>query len=98
MAADAGYDAQEIYNIFSALLYSYLPIDEIPFTNKHLEKEHFKIDEDLISDDIKSISAEEDVDDEFHTHPNIRKRRLNVSELRNELNDENGKTYLVESS
>jgi hypothetical protein len=94
LAAKAGYDAEAIYNTFNVLLYSYLPVDEVVFDYSFVENEYFKIAESLKLDEVEGIDAEEDVDDEFHTHPNIRSRRYNVRDLLSRY--DGGEIYLLE--
>lgn len=71
---EAGYMPQALLNTFDVLLYSYLAYDEIVFDSTYFDQNDFKLLQYYVKDDIKSISAREDVDDEEHTHPNIKKR------------------------
>ena len=100
LALKAGYKAESLNKTFTVLLYSYLPIDEQVLDFSFLENEHFsipdryKIKEQL----IHTISAEEDIDDEFHTHPNIKSRRQNIDDiLRANQMDNQSKVYLYGS-
>jgi hypothetical protein len=83
LAIEAGYDANALNKTFTVLLYSYLPIDEMKVDYTLWENQGFTIKDNLKieEDKIKEISAEEDVDDEYHTHPNISSRRRNVANV-----------------
>ena len=95
LALAAGYDATEIFKTFNVLLYSYLPIDEMKVEYSWLENDGFKITEDFLLEEIKEISPAEDVDDEFHTHPNINNRRTNVQSLFNANKDKKQEIYVA---
>ncbi|MBT8326190.1 MAG: M48 family metalloprotease, partial [Bacteroidia bacterium] len=95
LALAAGYDATEIFGTFNVLLYSYLPIDEMKVEYSWLENEGFKVTEDFILEEIKEISPAEDVDDEYHTHPNINNRRTNVKSIYNANKSEKKEIYVV---
>jgi len=91
------------YNPFAAissydvLLYSYLPYDIIEWKPSVFENEYYKFPETYSNMKLTEISADEDEDDEEHTHPNIGKRKTNmVTMLENEDVDSTGKSwYLV---
>lgn len=97
LAIKAGYDAEELYNTFRVLLYSYLPIDEQPLDYSQWENESFKIADNykMDKDRVNDISAEEDVDDEYLTHPNIATRRKGARVFLNNGNSStNTKKYI----
>jgi predicted Zn-dependent protease len=95
LAIDAGYSADEIFNTFNVLLYSYLPIDEMEVDFDFIETKDFTITEKYTLDEVDAISPEEDVDDEFHTHPNINKRKDNVTALyRSYSKEETNKIFI----
>ncbi|MFT5057084.1 MAG: hypothetical protein ACI80H_001807, partial [Pseudoalteromonas distincta] len=97
LAIKAGYNAEALNKTFTILLYSYLPIDEQTVDLSFLENEHFNIGENLkiAEESINNISAEEDIDDEFNTHPNISTRRKNVYNIFTaNKNEEGSKVYL----
>ncbi len=95
LALKAGYDANEIFNSFNVLLYSYLPIDEKEVDFSWLETDYFKIVEKYYLEEVKDIVPEEDVDDQFHTHPNISTRKDNVSALHRANKDKEGEIYIA---
>lgn len=95
LAIDAGYDATEIFQTFNVLLYSYLPIDEYELDFKWLENDGFKIIDKYKLEKPNPISASAEVDDEFHTHPNINSRRISVKRLYKKHKDSDNAIYLV---
>ena len=68
------YRVDEIFGAFGALLYSYLPIEEIRFDTNFFNTEFLKIPGGKFDVEVKEITKEEDYDDEESTHPNIKKR------------------------
>jgi hypothetical protein len=97
LALKAGYKAEALNKTYTVLLYSYLPVDEQVVDYSFLENESFKITDNLKIKEtfINDISAEEDIDDEFLTHPNIKTRRDNVSNiLRANKADAKSKIYV----
>ena len=96
LALKAGYNAEDLYSTFNVLLYSYLPIDEMKVDYSWIENDGFKVIDKYLIEELNEISAEEDVDDEFHTHPNIYKRRVNIKTQYNANKDkEDTKTYVA---
>lgn len=95
-AAKAGYDVKEMIKVYEVLMYAYLPIDELPIDYAWFENEGFKVPSKWIKKEAKSITAEEDINDEFSTHPNILSRRENVEEIVTEFEKKGGKIYQVE--
>lgn len=71
----AGYDENEIINVFDVLMYSYLPFDEVPFPRSYFNTTSFYVTSDLYPNKAYPIKAEEDYDDENNSHPNIKKRK-----------------------
>jgi beta-barrel assembly-enhancing protease len=72
---DLGYSREDLLGTFDILMYSYLPFDEIVFPNDYFNTEHLYIPVSRINKEIKEITAREDYDDNYHTHPNIKKRK-----------------------
>ena len=98
LAVKAGYKAEDAMSTFNVLLYSYLPIDEIPYSYEFLESEQFKFPEELYIEEISPISAEEDVDDEYLTHPNIKKRKKKMLRQADKAGSDSSRaSYLVHS-
>lgn len=72
---ELGYSSQDLLETFDILMYSYLPFDEIAFPNHYFNTEQLYIPESRIDKEIREITAREDYNDQFHTHPNIKKRK-----------------------
>jgi hypothetical protein len=94
LAADAGYDTESLIGTYQVLLYSYLPIDEWPVNYAWLENEKFKITDKFIRKELKPITASEDDDDEFRTHPNVENRKAAVTALIKDYTKNKGVVYL----
>lgn len=75
----AGYSTQEIFKGFDVLLHGYLPIEQIAYSFSKLENDSFKISDYYLIDSIADIKDNDDIDDEFLTHPNIQKRKKAVA-------------------
>ncbi len=71
----AGYSVDEIFSTFEVLMYSYLPFDEIEFPYSYFNSSNIFIPTILFPTKKYEIKAEEDYDDEFSSHPNIKKRK-----------------------
>lgn len=78
---NSGYSHKAPIFVMDVLQYSYLPFDEIPFDHKYLESKHLKIPEEYHIEEIAQITADEDFDDSESTHPNIKKRKLALLNL-----------------
>ncbi len=81
----AGYSRQYITSTFDVLMYSYLPIDEIPFPNNYYNTENCFIPVSKFADEKYEIKADEDYDDSKSSHPNIRKRKKQANEVADKL-------------
>ena len=75
MYNEAGYSVDEIFSTFDVLMYSYLPFDEIEFPFTYFNSSKIFIPTSLFPTKKYEIKAEEDFDDEFSSHPNIKKRK-----------------------
>ncbi|MDH4473505.1 MAG: M48 family metallopeptidase [Fluviicola sp.] len=71
----AGYDLGEIISTFDVLMYSYLPFDEVEFPNTYYSSDKMYIPESFFASKEYPIIAEEDYNDEYSSHPNIKKRK-----------------------
>ncbi len=82
---------------FDVLLYSYLPYDMIEWKPSVFETEHYKFPENYLSEKLDEISADENEDDDRHSHPNVGKRKTNITSiLESKEADSTGKSlYLV---
>ena len=90
------YEISEVLNVFDVLLYSYLPIDEIPFDTTYFNDEFFTLPTKYFKKELDPISAIEDFDDSKSTHPNIKKRREKIYEIVADLDDQKErKKYVI---
>lgn len=80
MYHDAGYPLEDIYRTFDVLMYSYLPFDEIEFPLTYFNDENMFVPESLFPEEKYEITAEEDYNDNDHSHPNIKKRKDSLQE------------------
>jgi hypothetical protein len=69
------YNPYAAISSFDVLLYSYLPYDIIEWKPSVFETDYYKFPENYTDMKLTEISADEDEDDEQHTHPNIGKRK-----------------------
>lgn len=89
------YSLQALQGVFDVLLYSYLPINDIVFPKEHFNDGFYVLPSTAFLDTVQSITAEEDYNDEQHTHPNIRKRKENVMSRIPEPVDSTGTASVV---
>lgn len=75
---DAGYSASEIEKTFDVLLYSYLPFEEIAFDKNYFTNQWIFVPEKYFNKPKVEISATEDYNDRFASHPNIAKRKEEI--------------------
>ncbi len=75
-----GYSSEELTGTFDVLMYSYLPFDEVAFPMTYFNTENMTIPEKKINMKIKPITAEENYNDTYSSHPNIKKRKVAVQE------------------
>lgn len=83
----AGYSMDFLTTTFDVLMYSYLPIDEIPFPKTYFNSDLCFVPEFRFSNKEYPIKAEEDFDDSRSTHPNIRKRKNKAMEAAKNYNN-----------
>lgn len=91
---DLGYSREDLLGTFDILMYSYLPFDEIVFPNDYFNTDQFYIPLSRINKEIKEITAREDYNDNYHTHPNIKKRKEAI-QLSLEKYSQWGKTHFI---
>jgi predicted Zn-dependent protease len=77
---DAGYSASEIEKTFDVLLYSYLPFEEIAFDKNYFTNKWIFVPEKYFSKPKVEISASENYNDRFASHPNIAKRKEEIQQ------------------
>lgn len=90
------YNPYAAYSSMDVLLYSYLPYDMIDWNPEIFETQFYKFPKSYINSKKVEVNADEDEDDEYLTHPNIGKRKSNLTYLLNKENvDSNGKSYFL---
>ena len=77
---DAGYTAAEIEKTFDVLLYSYLPFEEIAFDKNYFTNQWIFVPEKTFSKPKIEISATENYNDRFASHPNIATRKEEIQQ------------------
>lgn len=70
-----GYSNEELISTFDLLMYSYLPFDEVVFPSNYFNTPNFYIPKKEFDIEIKPITAEENYNDTYSSHPNIKKRK-----------------------
>ncbi|WP_341908199.1 M48 family metallopeptidase [Fluviicola taffensis] len=76
-----GYSEEELTSTFDLLMYSYLPFDEVPFPSNYFNTPNSYIPEKEFDLDIKPITAEENYNDTYSSHPNIKKRKDAIQKI-----------------
>ena len=89
------YSKNQAVSTFDMLLYSYLPFEEMEWKPTYFEDSLYVFPDKLTLQNVKEISADEEANDEEHTHPNIEKRKSALLELVDSTNTENY-LYLTE--
>lgn len=79
MLYKAGYDPKEINFTFDALMYSYLPFEEIPYDFESWNTDNFYFPPQAYNFEKKGISVKPNYDDQRMTHPNLEKRKDQIS-------------------
>lgn len=94
---DSKYTTSALEGVFDVLLYSYLPFDEIEFKYDWIENNSFKIPKKykLEASKISSITAREEKDDSYSTHPNIQKRKANIQNKVKDNPSKAGELYII---
>ena len=71
-----GYSKEELLGTFDVLMYSYLPFDELPFPSDYFNTANMYVPKkNFLDRNLKPITAEEDYNDTYNSHPNIKKRK-----------------------
>jgi len=82
----AGYSQDEVIPTFDVLMYSYLPFDEIEVNLSYFQSsDSLFLPPHLFPDEKYEIEAVEDEDDSRSTHPNVKKRKDEISEALDEM-------------
>jgi hypothetical protein len=72
---DAGYGQEYITSVFDVLMYSYLPIDEIPMKKDYFNTDLCYIPPFKFPEESYEIKAIENYDDSRSSHPNVKRRK-----------------------
>ncbi|MDP2386203.1 MAG: M48 family metallopeptidase [Bacteroidota bacterium] len=89
------YSYKGISGAFNMLKYSYLPFDEIKFEKKFFEDSNLVFPASYFLTELNPIKVDENYDDSKSTHPNIKKRKDNVSRELGEFSDDGRDKFLV---
>jgi hypothetical protein len=91
-----GYDLAAVRSSFEVLQYSYLPFDEQEFPRNFFEDGNLRFPKDYFLDKTAAIKSDDNYDDSRSTHPNIRRRKMNVNiRLDSLLKHPGGKQFIV---
>lgn len=80
MVRDAGYKSSEINKTFDVLLYSYLPFEELKLNTAYFNTDEMYVPEMYFDFKRNEISAKFKYNDYLMSHPNLAKRKEQVSE------------------
>lgn len=89
------YSYKGISGAFNMLKYSYLPFDEIKFEKKFFEDSNLVFPSSYFLTELNPIKVDENYDDSKSTHPNIKKRKDNVSRELGEFSDDGRNKFIV---
>ncbi|PCH97464.1 MAG: hypothetical protein COB85_02670 [Bacteroidetes bacterium] len=93
---ESNYSMKVLDGVCDVLQYSYLPFDDILFDRSFFETDDLIFPENYYLEELEEIQAEDgDYDDSRSTHPNIRKRRQNMSRRISKLDDTGKVKYIV---
>lgn len=84
---NAGYTKEEVVSTFDVLMYSYLPFDEVQVPTTYFSNSRMYIPQNQFPVKEYPITAEEDYNDQYSSHPNIKKRKDAILEAIEELDD-----------
>jgi len=90
----AGYSKDEILPTFDVIMYSYLPFEEIEVPITYFNTTNMYIPESLFPTKKYEIKAIEDYDDSESSHPNIKKRKDEISSEIDALKNWGDKSFL----
>jgi len=79
------YSTKALDGIYDVLLYSDLPLDEIPFPRAEVETEFYRFPDNCFLSNVNPVGARDETIDTLRTHPNVQKRRLAAQRLANQL-------------
>ncbi|MBY0427060.1 MAG: hypothetical protein K2Q22_15605, partial [Cytophagales bacterium] len=92
----AGYATDALDGDYDLLRYDYLPFDQVLFKKSFFETDNLKFPSTYDLPVINAITTGVDYDDSKSTHPNVEKRRSQITKLANELSREKkGKRFIL---
>lgn len=94
----AGYSDDALFNAFDVLMYSYLPFDEIEFPVTYFNSAYYYIPASAFPDKKYEIKAEEDYNDTWSSHPNVKKRKDTVDIAIARFSNWSDQDFLLESA
>jgi len=90
------YNVSVLNDLFSVMLYAYLPFEELQFDSSYFnDKRGYVLPKNYFIKKISHITAEEDVSDSFSTHPNIKRRREAINKFISEYQGKEGEKFIV---
>lgn len=89
------YSSGEINNVFDVLLYSYLPFEIDSLPRDYFNDGDYKMPDKFFTNKLNAIDAKENEDDEKSTHPNIYKRRTDMSNVLSNKSSTGNAKYIV---
>lgn len=87
MVHDAGYKSSELNKTFDVLLYSYLPFEEMKLDNTYFNTGEMYVPERYFDFKRNEISAKFKYNDYLMSHPNLAKRKEQVTEQISKIKD-----------
>lgn len=98
MVHDAGYKSSELNKTFDVLLYSYLPFEEMKFDKTYFNTAEMYVPEMYFDFKRTEISAKYKYNDYLMSHPNLAKRKEQVSDEIAKFKDWDGNRLYEDSS
>lgn len=98
MVHDAGYKSTELNKTFDVLLYSYLPFEEMKFEKTYFNTAEMYVPEMYFEFKRTEISAKFKYNDYLMSHPNLAKRKEQVSEQIAKFKDWGGNMLYEDSA
>lgn len=97
--AHSKYSTEALSSIFDVLQYSYLPFDDIAFDTTFFDTKYWKMPSEYwMTETKKVVIKEEDENDISSTHPNIKRRRLNMDDIISKIPEQDRQAYIVSES
>jgi hypothetical protein len=90
-----GYSSEELIGTFDLLMYSYLPFDEVAFPPTYFNTPNLYIPKEELDLEIKPITAEENYNDTYSSHPNIKKRKDAIQLVASEYSNWGNNSFIL---